>query len=185
MTAPRPHRRKLHDRLIAPGSTAEQIRCDMALAPFDQAARQSEATWGIDKLPGLVSPELAARYGAALAHLNACVDAADPEATAAAAANCIKGLAAMDAAARAAGHAPTVPTIWEVHLDYGGHRIGVILDERDWPQAHRARPDLTIHSLRELAVAKFPPPEPTPPPQFTQPIQLSALAAELDDEIPF
>jgi hypothetical protein len=35
--------------------------------------------WGVDRLVELVSPDMAERYGAAMAKLNAAIDARDPE----------------------------------------------------------------------------------------------------------
>lgn len=190
MTAPaRPRRERKADRLIVPGATADEIACDYALAPFDAAALDSERRWGIDRLPELVAPELAAKYGAAVAYLNDRINAADAAGTAAAATNCIRGLAAMDAAARAAGHQPLPAEVWIGEVD--GHRFGVTRDLRDWPALAAAYPGLRVYSLREVGNAlahygqmvaavkdQFPGAEakPRPPTQ---------LETELEDEIPW
>lgn len=147
----RPQRHKKGDRLTYPGASAEEVRCDYALAPFDRAALDSERVWGIDRLPGLVSPELAERYGRAIAHLNDRIAAHDPEGTAAAATNCVRGLAAMDAAARAAGHAPAPADVWQVEV--GGKICGIIREAGDWPTVEAATAGLRLYTLHEVAIA--------------------------------
>ena len=149
--ARRPRRQKLGDRLTSPGARAEEIACDHAIAPFDRAARHAEATWGIDKLPELVSPETAAKYGSALAKLNAALEANNPDEVAARAAVCIRGIAAMDAEARAAGHAPMPDDFWM--YEQNGDRIIIARTMTDWPLIEKMHPGVPIFSLREVANA--------------------------------
>jgi len=152
MTAPRrPRRQNKADRLISPGSTPEQIQVDFALAPFDKAAREIEQTWGIDRLPELVSMETAAKFGSAMAKLNAAIAADDPAETAKKAAVCIRGLAAMDAEARAAGHTPPPPVFWQYELD--GKTYTFIRDVQDWPAVAKVLPKERLYTLREAALA--------------------------------
>lgn len=147
----KPVRQKKFDRLMHPNASAQELRCDYAVAPFDRVALDMERLWGIDRLPELVSPELAERYGRALAHLNDSMNAADPIATAAAAENCIKGLRALDAEARRLGHQPVTPEVWFV--EYDGHRFGLIRDVSEWPPVAAAHPGVTLYTLREAAIA--------------------------------
>lgn len=147
-----PRYQKKSDRLITPGASNLEIQCDMAILPLDTLAREMDRKYGIDALPGLVSPALAAKYGAALGHLNASIASEDPAATAAAAENCIKGLRAMDAEATRLGHKPITPDVWEYQAD-DGTRFGVIREVGDWPAASAARPGLTLYTLREVANA--------------------------------
>ena len=150
MTTPkRPRRQKKDDRLLSPDAHAAQVACDLATAPFDRAAGQMDDTWGIDRLPELVTPQTAARYGAALGALNEAIRADDPQATAQNAANCVKGLASLDAEARRLGHEPTPPTVWEIEID--GTVYGLIQDTRDWQRAER--PGLEIVTMREAMLA--------------------------------
>ncbi len=149
MTAHRP--RQKFDRLLAPGATAAELRCDYAVAPYDHACREAERTWGIDRLPELVTPELAARYGAAMAHLNDCINEGDASKVAAAAANCVKGLAAMDAEARRLGHSPAPADV--LQFVHEGVRYGIIRRVEDWPPIAAAYPDLTLVSLIEVGNA--------------------------------
>jgi hypothetical protein len=191
MTQPRPRREKKSDRLICPGATSSEIACDYAIAPFDRVALDMERRWGVDRLPELVTPALAAKYGAAMAYLNDCINQGDAEGCAAAAANCIKGLAAMDAEARSLGHKPAPAEVWLYELD--GHRFGIIRETGDWTTLQESHPGLTLYSLREVAIAlqsyksalpkieaikaAFPGAEIT--------AVRSKLAEELDDLIPF
>lgn len=139
------------DRLLNPGATSAEIRCDHAVAPWDRAARAMEEKWGMGKLPGLVSPALSERYGAAVAHMFACMDRGDSAATAAAAENCVKGLAKMDAEAMAAGHKPPSVEAWQI--EYEGRKYAIIKDVADWQIAESQYPGWQIVTLREAAVA--------------------------------
>lgn len=152
MTAPQRTRRRGHaaDRLLNPTLTAAEIACDYALAPFDRASRDMGAKWGIDRLPELVSPQTAARWGQALAGLNQAIDAADPAQVQAWAEVCQRGLAAMDAEA-AQHHQPANPQIWE--YEYAGFRFGIFHDGAEWQAAKRKRPDLLLYSMQEVAAA--------------------------------
>ena len=150
-TARRPSRQRLGDRLTSTDARAAEIACDHAIAPFDRAARQADQTWGIDRLPELVSPQTAAKYGSALAKLNAAIAASDPDDCAARASVCIRGMAAMDAEARATGHTPMPSGFWMHEQD--GNQIIIAQDMRDWPLIEKLHPGVAIFSLREVANA--------------------------------
>lgn len=191
-TKPRPPRfNKKSDRMITPGASAAEIRCDMACAPLDNLARHFDAIWGIDRLVTLVSPAMAEKYGAAMAHLHSSYDAEDPAATAAAAANCMKGLDAMNAQAIAAGHQPADPRVWMVEIE--GHKYGFVEDAAFVAIAERNNPGVKIVTLRQAvnslvitqnavvdaAVKHF------PGATVTAIRPRSQLAEELNDEIPW
>ena len=147
----RPRRGNRGDRLLdAEPSSSHGVACDYALAPFDRAATEMDDKWGIDRLPGLVPAEMAARYGSALAKLNAAIDADDPAEVAMRAGVCVRGLKAMDEHASANCELPKVE-IWECEFD--GTKYGIVRDVKDWKLAKAARPELTIVSMREVAVA--------------------------------
>ena len=146
----RPRRQQKHDRLIAPDSRAEEVRCDVMLAPFDRTARAMDDRWGIDVLPSLVSTATAARYGSAMAKMNEAIRAANPEDCRLRAEVCIRGLEAMDAEAVAAGHKPNNGEWWEYEMD--GTQFAIVRDIGSWPLVKAARPDLVIYSLREIAL---------------------------------
>jgi hypothetical protein len=146
-----PFRQRKHDRLITPGASANEIAADFAAAPFDKAMRDAERTWGIERLPELVAPATAAKFGKAMAVLNDALTNGSADAAAAAALNCVKGIAVMEAEARAAGHQPISPDAWE--CEYEGHRFLLIRDSAEWPAVAAQRPGMAIYSLREVAVA--------------------------------
>lgn len=147
----RPRRQRKGDRILTPGATRTEIECDYAIAPLDRAALDMDRKWGIDRLPEIVSPEMAQRYGAAMAYLNACLEEGDPDNCAAAAGNCIRGLHAMDAEATRLGRQTASGDYLEYEMD--GFKFGVLKDKAEWRTAQDARPDLHFYSLREVAVA--------------------------------
>lgn len=85
-----------------------------ALKPLDRVARDLESKWGCGRLPRLVAPELAAKFGSAVDRLNAAILAEDAEAVAHKAGVLIRGWQALDAAAIECG-APVMPKdVWSV-----------------------------------------------------------------------
>jgi hypothetical protein len=149
--AQRPTRQKKDDRILHKGATANEIKADLSLAPFDAAVREMDKRWGVDRLPELVSVESAAKWGKAMAGLNAAIDAQDPDKVKFWVEICIRGLNAMDAEAVALGRQVSDPDIWEYELD--GTVFGIIADNREWPAAYAKRPGIAIFSMREVAVA--------------------------------
>ncbi len=149
--AQRPMRKKKDDRILTKGATAEEIRADLSLAPFDHAAREMDKKWGVDRLPELVSVESAAKWGKALAGLNGAIDAKDADKVKFWVEVCLRGMQAMDAEATAAGVPLSDPMIWE--HEYEGVVYGIIEDGREWPAAYAKRPGIAIHTMREVAVA--------------------------------
>jgi hypothetical protein len=186
-------RQKKADTILHPGASAHDIACDYACGPFDHAARAMDLKYGIDRLPDLVSVEMSQKYGKAIAALNAAIEANDPVAVAQNANNCIKGLAALDAAAEASGAPRADPTVWEYDLD--GMKFAIIADERAWPALKAARPELLYFTMREVGnalkaygltgetvatiKANF------PNAQVTSIRPKSKLEEELNDSIPF
>lgn len=157
MTPNRPKRQRKGDRLMSPDARADEIACDHALAPFDRLAAAMEQKWGIDKLPELVSPATAEKFGVTMANLNAALAASVPADVVACAESGIRGLNYMDAEATAAGHIPGDVDWLEFELEAGEggepFRIAVLRDGRDWQAVKAKRPDLVPYSLREVAVA--------------------------------
>ncbi len=133
------------------GASEAEIRCDLATAPFDRAARAMEEKWGVDRLPGLVSPSMADRWGAAMANLNAALDAKDAALVVKRVEACLRGFAAMDAEAVAAGHKPLPPDAWEIEVD--GVTCAVLRDGNQWPAYAALRPGVRAYSLREVGLA--------------------------------
>jgi hypothetical protein len=149
--AQRPTRQKKDDRILHKGATANEIRADLSLAPFDKAVREMDKRWGVDRLPELVSVESAAKWGKAVAGLNGAIDAQDPDKVKFWVEICLRGLTAMDAEAVALGRPVSDPMIWE--HEFEGTVYGIIEDGREWPAAYAKRPGIAIHTMREVAVA--------------------------------
>lgn len=145
----RPRRRELSDRLLAPDATQNEIRCDVAVAPFDRAAVEMDRKWGTDRLPELVSTDTAAKWGRTMARLNQALQDGDPDETARIAKSAVRGLAAMDAEASVADHEPC--NLWEYDLD--GFRFAIIEDNRRWQEVKAKRPDLVLFTMREAGLA--------------------------------
>lgn len=180
----RPYRKKSDDRLLNPGATKAQIMCDFACAPLDRVAREMDKKWGIDRLPEMVDPALALRYGRAVAALHAAMDAGDADLTAAMALNCCRGLTAMDAAAVAAGRLPMPPEIWDGDLD--GVRFCIIRDVADWQSAERLRPGVPVYTMRQVAVAlEVQRMALVNEPRAPLPRPVSPIGLAIDDEIPY
>lgn len=146
MAVSRPNIRRKSDRLLSPGSSPEETATDKAIHPFDREAAAMERKWGYDKLETFVSPDLAAKYGLALGLLNEAIQNNDHEAAPGLAANCIKGLHALEAAALAAGHQPPQAI---VNYQHEGFAFRIIEDAGD-PTPSDGIPAFT---LREVAIA--------------------------------
>lgn len=149
--AKRPTRQKKDDRILQKAATANEIRADLSLAPFDKAVREMDRKWGVDVLPELVSVESAEKWGKAMAGLNGAIDAQDPDKVKFWVEVCLRGLAAMDAEAVSLGRPVSDPMIWE--YEYEGTTFGIIEDGREWPAAYAKRPGIAIHTMREVAIA--------------------------------
>lgn len=147
----RPTRQRKADRVLHSGVTQEEIRCDYAVAPFDHMAHAMDRKWGVDRLVELVPPEMAERYGAAMAKLNAAIDAADPEQVSLRAGVCMRGMAAMDKAATEAGAEPASQDVWLVQAD--GKEFGLLRDARAWQSVQEKHPGVRLISEREMILA--------------------------------
>ena len=75
---------------------------DAVLARLDTEARRCEGRWGVERLPLLVPPEMAAKFGSAQAKLNAAIEAADVAAVVERAEIMLRGWQALDAWASSA-----------------------------------------------------------------------------------
>jgi hypothetical protein len=147
----RPTRQRKSDRQIHSGISAEEIRCDYALGPFDRMAAEMDRKWGVDRLVELVTPEMAERYGSAMAKLNAAIEAADPEQVSLRANVCMRGMQAMDQAATQSGAEPASQDVWLVQAD--GREFGLMRDMRAWPAVQAKHPNLKLISEREMILA--------------------------------
>jgi hypothetical protein len=147
----RPTRQRKADRLLHPEARQEEIRCDFAVAPLDHMAVEMDRKWGVDRLVELVSPEMAERYGSAMAKLNEAINAKDPEQVSLRAGVCMRGLAAMDQAAAQSGATPASLDVWLVQAD--GREFGLLRDARAWRAVQEKYPNLRLISEREMILA--------------------------------
>lgn len=153
--APRPQR---YDPLLRSDMVASvnRQRVQSALWDYDRAVTEVESRWGVDRLPYLVSSETRLKWWSAIERLNSAVEEEDSEDTRTRVAVCIRGLAAMEAEATAAGHQPIDPTWWEVAMPDGS----VLRVVKEWPEGSMARhatetgqgrPKVVVWSLDEVA----------------------------------
>lgn len=146
-----PAYRRKHDRLTQGAATKAAIECDMALAPLSRKQGEMELKYGIDRLPGLVNPEMAAKWGRAVASLQEAHEKQDLQEVVKWVGVCIRGLAAMDAEAGADPRNLLPPEIWQVELD--GAVYNIIRQPDQWPSWLKDNPGQRVHTLREAAVA--------------------------------
>lgn len=145
------------DGLLNAEATALDSKIHYACAPFDRAERQANDIWGIDRLPELVGPVMAGKYGHCVGKLNEAIQAKDTLAVEQWAGVCIRGLAAMDKQARADNHTPAGDLFWEVKVPTPQGQppryVGIIKHPSDLAPAKAARPDLTFYNRHELGLA--------------------------------
>ena len=147
-----PRRGKKGDMIINPGATREQIMVDMAVVAFDRTALEMDRKWGIDRLVDLVTPDMAIKYGQALARMNEAIsDGSDPTLAQRRANDCVRGVQAMDRVATESGAQRASEAYWEVMVD--DIKLGIMADSASWQNIQDQRPDLTLVSLREVALA--------------------------------
>jgi hypothetical protein len=147
----KPKRQKKSDRLMYSGISKEEMMCDMAIAPMDRLAEHYDQVWGIDRLPELVTPETAAKFGSAMQKLNAALEVNDPAEVQLRAEVVMRGLHAMDAEAKRLGAQPASTDVWEAEIN--GKVYGIMRDARAWKSIQDQRPDLKLVTLREVALA--------------------------------
>ena len=147
-----PRRGRKGDSIISPGASREQIMVDMAVVAFDRTALEMDRKWGIDRLVDLVTPDMAIKYGQALARMNEAVsDGSDPTLAQRRANDCVRGMLAMDRVATENGAQRASEAYWEVMVD--DIKLGIMADSASWQNIQDQRPDLTLVSLREVALA--------------------------------
>jgi hypothetical protein len=123
-----------------------------SVKPLDRIATEMEIKWGCDRLVSLVSPQTAAKFGAAKAKLDAAIElnvAADVAKTAGV---MMRGWTALDAEATKGGHRPLEPHIWS-HTTDAGFKFAVAQGNADALKAIITQPDLegvAVYSLDEI-----------------------------------
>tara|TARA_Y100000034_G_scaffold121128_1_gene164956 strand:+ start:688 stop:1239 length:552 start_codon:yes stop_codon:yes gene_type:complete len=92
---------RISNPVDAGNETAEAVW--HATKTVDQVARSMERKWGADRLPTIVAPELAAKFGQAKAQLDQAILDNDPQTTAQKASAMIRGWQALDEEATRSG----------------------------------------------------------------------------------
>src|SRR5690606_27231214 len=122
-----------------------------AVDRLDEIAHAMERKWGIDRLPKLVDPALAARFAAQAEKLNAALRSERPDAMAAQAAAMERAWKALDAAAIAAGHEPLAPMVWETVIPSTGEIVAIVRTSEEASTIARER-NGSVYTLAEVAV---------------------------------
>jgi len=147
----RPKYKKKSDRIIGGIVERNEIMCDHAVAPFDRRVREMDKKWGCDRLPELVSPTTASKWGSTLEKLNAAIVENDPALVVARVEVALRGLDVMDREATELGAPKADETVWLINAD--GHEFGLLRDDRAWPAVREKFPNLDIVTEREMVLA--------------------------------
>lgn len=120
-----------------------------ALSPLDQVAAKMEGKWGCDRLPRLVTTDLAARFGTAADKLDQAIRSNDVDEIRKRADIMIRGWQALDQAATEAGHTPMPPETWSIPFEKKTYTV--VLNRRDHDAVSRLAPEpdhvITIDEL--------------------------------------
>lgn len=137
--------------------TAESIY--HALKPLDELVHQMEMRWGVDRLPSLVDPELAAKFGSAKARLDAAIDENETDEVVKRVKVMMKGWLALSDAAEKAGAKEIEADVWE-GLSESGAKYAFCRTGAEATKAARERGDYRVFCVDEvvrLLESKFEP----------------------------
>ena len=162
-----------------------------ALSPLDQVAAKMEGKWGCDRLPRLVTTELATRFGTAAEKLDHAIRANNVDEIRKRAEIMIRGWEALDQAATEAGHSSMPPEAWSVPFE--GKTYAIVLNRRDHDIVSRLSPPpaivVTVNELllawSQWAPARFVEKTKAAFPGSEARRSRSGGFKDLDDEIPF
>jgi hypothetical protein len=121
-----------------------------ALAPLDRLAAAMEATWGVDRLISLVTPQTAARFASARRKLDLAIRGKSVDDASAKAAVLMRGWTALDAEARALGHNPDAIDVWCIRHPVSEKAYAITRHAQDVGAARRLYPDHTAIALADL-----------------------------------
>lgn len=130
-------------------SEAESRAWAAANAALNRVAVDLERTWGVNRLPELVAPDLAAKFATAQEQCDEAIRSGDTAAAAGKATALARGWKALDAAARAAGHQPNdLGAVWTASVE--GQAFAVCLHTADVGATADRYPGHTAVALQEL-----------------------------------
>ena len=121
-----------------------------ALQPLDQMVHQMEVRWGANRLPGLVSVETAAKFGAAKAKLDQAIDANDVEAVKKRIAVMLRAWKALSDEAASLGHKGLDPEVWEVCTEDGQRYAFCRSNAEAWKTSKQMQ-ETRVFSIEEAA----------------------------------
>ena len=147
----RPQRQKSGDRMLAKHAREVEIRIDYAVAPLTKLTRDLDHFWGLDILAELVQPEMAEKFGGAVAKLNAAIEAQDVDEVVKWVGVCMRGSKAMHEAALASGAAPASDEAWLIIAD--GKQYALLKNGRSWQRFQEKYPNIELVTERELILA--------------------------------
>jgi len=115
---------------------------------LDQEAIRYESKWGIGTLQKLAPAHLAEKWNAQCEKLNDAISGSKLPDVAALVDGSIRGYAALEAAAIAAGHTPARPNVWEAEHPESGRRYRIAVNEMDARAC--ACPGVCVYTLHEV-----------------------------------
>ena len=121
-----------------------------ALQPLDQMVHQMEVRWGANRLPGLVSVETAAKFGAAKAKLDQAIDANDVEAVKKRIAVMLRAWKALSDEAASLGYKGLDPEVWEVCTE-DGQRYAFCRSNAEAWKTSKQMEGTRVFSIKEAA----------------------------------
>ena len=147
-------KRRRPDHILDRGGVGDSVAeaIHHAIMPLDRIATDAETKWGCDRLPELVSPEMASRFGSAKAKLDAAIVLNDPQEVIKRADVLARGWAAMDTEATQRGNKALAPDIWS-HTTDAGFKCAIARSDADALKAIRTMPEfegVAVYSMEEV-----------------------------------
>ena len=122
-----------------------------ALRPLDAVAHEMEMKWGVDRLPSLVSVDMAAKFGTAQAQLDQAIDAQDSQMVVQKAKAMIRGWQALDEHAHAAGNTiMDQASVWSWSHPDTGKGFAITIDTASARRAQEQCPGAKVYTLDEV-----------------------------------
>ena len=121
-----------------------------AVIEFDKVATEYERRWGIDRLPELAPPELRERFLLQCDRLNEAIAMNDADEVRRLVPVSCRAYAALEKAAREAGHAELTGEAWEAAMPDGGV-LCVTRNVHESAKVARERPEAVVWSVEEVA----------------------------------
>ena len=145
------NRRRRPDKITNRSDYTNPIKDSIyhALAALDQVVIRCEQKWGVDRLPKLVPPETASRFGSAKAKLDAAIEVDDADEVARRASVLARGWEALDKEATAAGHEPSEVDAW-IWRDENDQPHAFVRDTADALKYMQNHKNVVVWSMPEI-----------------------------------